>query len=251
MADLENDRKKLPEAVIFDFDGIIVDTEPLHYRAFTRILEPHGLGFSWEEYRKTYMGFDDRDAFLEAFSRHGKVLDDVRLSELVHKKGEAFQDMISEGVTPYPGVAELARKLKKSGIPVAICSGALLSDILPVLENIGLGECFNTIVTAGDVKKSKPDPESYMLACRRIMENISPPPQGLRAIAIEDTPAGIDSALGAGLHVIAVTNSYPPEYLSKASWVVDSLLEILDCFQDGSALTEIACRRHFFKKSDK
>lgn len=215
-----------PEAVIFDFDGVIVDTEPLHYRAFQRILEPLGLGFSWSEYQETYMGFDDRDAFVEAFTSSGKALSSEQLAALVQEKAGIFQEVIRDGVIPYPGVTELITALQNSGVPLAICSGALLSDILPILGMLGIGDSFQVIVTADDVKKSKPDPESYLLAYRCLMETISIPAPALRAIAIEDTPAGIASATGAGLPVLAVTNSYPREQLLKASCIVDSLGEL-------------------------
>src|SRR5919108_3104199 len=96
-------------AVIFDFDGIIVDTEPLHYKAFQEILVPLGLGYSWEEYLRRYIGFDDRDAFREAFRAGGKVLGEEELRELIEEKGQAFQRTIATGVEPYPGVVELIR----------------------------------------------------------------------------------------------------------------------------------------------
>lgn len=216
-----------PEAVIFDFDGVIVDTEPLHYKAFQLILEPMGLGFSWQEYQETYMGFDDRDAFAEAFSSSGKTLSDEHMTVLVKKKADVFQEVIRDGVVSYPGVKELVTNLHTLCIPLAICSGALLSDILPILDTLGIRNFFTTIVTADDVKKSKPHPESYQLAYQRLMESISTPAPALRAIAIEDTPAGIASATGAGLPVLAVTNSYPREQLLEASCIVDSLDELL------------------------
>lgn len=91
-------------AVIFDFDGIIVDTEPLHYRAFQEILVPLGLGYSWAEYLRLYIGFDDRDAFRNTFLSAGRTLRDEELQALVREKGAAFQGIIAAGVEPYPGV---------------------------------------------------------------------------------------------------------------------------------------------------
>ncbi|HEX2720324.1 MAG TPA: HAD hydrolase-like protein, partial [Candidatus Deferrimicrobium sp.] len=88
-----------PEAVIFDFDGILVDSEPMHYRAFTEVLDPLGMGFPWKEYVETYMGFDDRDAFREAFWAKGIDLDDANLAKLVAAKSRAFQDGLRNGVT--------------------------------------------------------------------------------------------------------------------------------------------------------
>lgn len=217
------------EAVIFDFDGVIVDTEPLHYQAFQTILEPLSLGFTWDEYVATYMGFDDRDAFNEAFSAGNQQLEAGKLAHLVNLKAIAFQDIIKSGVTPYPGVCEIIRHIHTLHMPLAICSGALRSDILPILASLSLIDCFDLIVTAEDVAKSKPDPECYSLAYEKLFSLRSGTTQFNRrtTIAIEDTPAGIRSASQAGLHVIAVTNSYHYDRLSQADLIVDSLTQLL------------------------
>ena len=213
-------------AVIFDFDGIIVDTEPLHYRAFQDILVPMGLGYSWDEYLRRYIGFDDRDAFREAFKAGGKQLDDRELSALIDEKGRAFQRAIVTGVEPYPGVVELIRSIA-GNLPLALCSGALPSDIHPILKQLGIDGAFDIVVTAEDVAASKPDPESYALAVARLRGVF--PERGIipaTCLAIEDTPAGIASASGAGLKTLAVTNSYPEESLGGAFKVVRSLVGI-------------------------
>jgi HAD superfamily hydrolase (TIGR01509 family) len=211
-------------AVIFDFDGIIVDTEPLHYRAFQRILEPLGLGYSWEAYVDHYMGFDDRDGFQEAFRAGGQTLDATALDGLIRRKADAFLEIISSGVPPYPGVVALVREIAGT-LPLALCSGALPSDIAPIVRQLGIDTAFDVIVTAADVAASKPDPASYRLAVERLAarfpENGAISPQ--TCLAIEDTPAGIASANGAGISVVAVSNSYPAARLSGALRVVDSL----------------------------
>jgi beta-phosphoglucomutase len=213
-----------PEAVIFDFDGVIVDTEPLHYRSFQEVLEPLGIGFPWPEYVKTYMGFDDRDAFLEAFRARGKELDEQGLQALVASKSKIFREVIRQGVTAYPGVVGMLTSLHASGLPLAICSGALRSDITPILAQLGIANCFRPIITADDVRKSKPDPECYSLAFHRLLHahpsQISSPE---KCLAIEDTPAGIRAAKLAGLNVLAVTNSYSGKELTEADYLTDSL----------------------------
>jgi len=214
------------KAVVFDFDGIIVDSEPLHYRAFQKVLEPLGAGFSWAEYADKYMGFDDRDAFREAFGVSGLALSDQKLAEVIALKASLFHEVASEGVSAYPGVIELIKAISGS-IPLAICSGALRSDILPVLEMLSLQDCFDCIVTADDVPASKPDPASYMLAInklQRLFPDNAITPAG--SVAIEDTPAGISSAQGAGLKVLSVTNSYPAKDLAFADMIVESLAEV-------------------------
>ena len=220
------------KAVIFDFDGIIVDTEPLHYKAFQEVLVPIGLGYSWDDYLDRYLGFDDRDALREAFRSGDRALDERALRRLIVEKGEAFSRIIGSGVTPYPGVVELIHSLK-GNIPMAVCSGALPGDIAPILLQLGISGHFDVIVTAADVRKSKPDPESYALAVKRLKGGL--PEKGIspeNCLAIEDTPAGIASATGAGLKVMAVTNSYPEEELSGASKVLHTLAGVdLECLR--------------------
>ena len=213
------------DAVIFDFDGVIVDTEPLHYKAFQRILEPLGLGFSWQQYVATYMGFDDRDAFIEAFTAHGRALDASELHSLVQHKAQIFQMIIQDGIIAYPGATELIKKLHDHQVPRAISSGALRSDITPILRQLDIAHCFADIVTADDVTKSKPDPQSYRLAFDRLCSRSRISPD--RTVAIEDTPAGIAAAKGAGLQVIGITNSYAKEYISDATLIIDSLEELI------------------------
>ncbi len=208
-------------AVIFDFDGIIVDSEPMHFRAFNEVLNPLDIEISWEDYCELYIGFDDRDAFREAHKLNDKKMSSRDLKRLIKNKAEIFQKYIREGdVTPLPGAVELIKSIPVR-LPVALCSGALREDILPIIGNLGIAGCFSQIVTAEDTKKSKPDPAPYQLTCEKL--GIEDP---ATVVAIEDTPAGILSAKGAGLKVLAVTNSYDRNYLMEADAVTDSLEKV-------------------------
>jgi len=198
-------------AILFDFDGIIVDSEKLHWAAFNAVLAAQSRTVSWTEYVETLIGFDDRDAFNFLFPN----LEKPELESLIVKKAAAFQALLeSDGAAALPGAVELIRSLS-GNIPLAICSGALREDILPILGKHGIENAFDTIVTADDTPISKPDPAPYRLAAKRL--GVSD------GLAIEDTPAGIASAKGAGLKVLAVTNSYEREFLTEADRIVDSL----------------------------
>lgn len=216
-----------PAAVIFDFDGVIVDTEPIHYQVFQTILEPQGMGYSWQEYTDKYMGFDDRDAFREAFHTAGKEVSQDVLQLLINQKAAIFEEVVTQGVTPYPGVIELIQELADQGIPLAISSGALRSDIIPILEQLKIKDFFTHIVTADDVPQSKPDPASYIGARDKLLYSYPHQLDSNSVIyAIEDTPAGIQSAKGAGLKVVAVSNSYPDSKLQQADSIVHSLSQL-------------------------
>jgi beta-phosphoglucomutase len=216
-----------PEAVIFDFDGVIADTERLHFDTFRKVLDPQGISFTWEEYVDRYMGCDDRDAFRKAFRLAGRDLDDRQLAVLIKAKSRAFQERIREGAQTYPGALGLIRSLHASGIPLAVCSGALRNDIDPILSGFGVACCFSAIVSADNVRKGKPDPEGYIAAFRELTRAYpSKVTSTSSCLAVEDTPDGIKAAKFAGLKVLAVTNSYPAEALSRADYVADSLEDV-------------------------
>lgn len=216
------------KAIIFDFDGVIVDTEPLHYKSFQRVLAPLGFDFTWKEYVDKYIGFDDRDAFREAFADNKETLGPEGLKSLITQKASAFQDIIKDGVSAYPGAVEIIHKFKSSNTPLAICSGALRLDIDPILSMLGISDCFNTIVTADDVSNSKPSPECYELAFERLNAIYDQSLTKQTTFAIEDTPAGILSASNAHLNVFAITNSYAADMLRDATFITDSLEQLLD-----------------------
>ncbi len=212
------------EGVLFDFDGVIANTEPLHFEAFRRLLDPRGLAFSWDEYVSRYLGFDDRDAFREAFRRGGRPLDDDTLKNLIHDKARAFRALAEErGAPAYPGVIALIKALA-GAVPIAIASGALRGDILPILRQAGVEGLFDVMVTAEDVAAGKPDPAAYLLALKKMARAAAPRTvRAERCVAIEDAPGGIEAASKAGLAVLAVANSYPAERLRAAGRVVASL----------------------------
>lgn len=206
-------------AVIFDFDGIIVDSERLHWAAFNEVLQPRGKTIDWPEYVQTYIGFDDRDTFRHTYPD----IEQIELDELIDEKAAAFQNLLeSDGAAALPGAVELIQHLSGQ-IPLAICSGALRADILPILGKLGIADAFDTIVTADDTRISKPDPAPYSKAWKNLMEIFQTLEKPETGLAIEDTPAGITSAKGAGLQVLAVTNSYEKEALTQADAIVDTL----------------------------
>ena len=215
------------QAVVFDFDGVIADTEPLHYQSFCRVVEPDGLTCTWEEYVRDYIGYDDRDLFRAAYANAGRTLSASDLRECVEAKALAFIELTAGGVQTYDGIPELIHHVH-ARYPVALCSGALRSDIDPILSQLGLSHVFQVIVTAEDVEVSKPDPACYRLAVRRLGEALGRTLVSGDCVAIEDTPSGIQAAKAAGLTVWAVAHTHDPESIAQADQVFDALPEILD-----------------------
>ena len=215
----------MPTGIVMDFDGVIVDSEPLHYAAFCEVLAPEEVVVSWEAYAADYIGFDDRDALRTFFRRAGRDLDESRMRELIRLKAEAFERKVHEGeVHPCPGAIELIRAVHEHAMPLALCSGALRRDIDPILARLGLDGAFEVMVTADDVEVSKPDPESYRRAwsgLRARHPGVCGEPE--TGVAIEDTPTGIRSAKGSGLRVLAVRTPYVDPADLSADWTVDTL----------------------------
>lgn len=217
----------LPQAVIFDFDGVVVDSEPVHYRAFQAVLEPLGLGFGWDRYMAEYIGYDDRDGFRAAYADAGLAKPEgAEMEELVAAKTAAFEREAATGLPVFEGVEALVRALAEEGVPLAVCSGALRGEITPTLDRLGLREVFRALVSAEDVAHSKPDPESYSLAVRQLAAATGRDLSPTACAAIEDTPAGIASARGAGLRVLAVAHTHPPEALAEAQLLRERLADV-------------------------
>ena len=214
-------------AVIFDFDGVIADTEPLHHRAFCEVVAADGLDCDWPTYQAQYMGYDDRDLFKAAYTDAGRTLAPNQVDELVKVKADAFVAIAAEGVIPFPGIPAIIQQLDAK-YPLALCSGALRSDIKPVLRQFDLVNTFPVQVTAEDVSRSKPDPACYCLAVDRLAayhERVFEPET---CVAIEDTPAGITAAREAGLRVWAVTHTHPADALGEAHAVYSDLPTLTD-----------------------
>jgi HAD superfamily hydrolase (TIGR01509 family) len=207
-------------AVLFDFDGVIVDSEPLHFGALRDALAPEGILIDAAEYAREYLAYDDRGAIRTALERHGHAWDGERVERIARRKAERFEKLLPT-VPWLPGARELVRALA-SEVPLAIASGALRAEIEAILVAGGLRDAFGAIVGAEDVVSGKPHPEPYlraMDALRRAAPGLEP----AECVVIEDSMPGIAAARAAGMTVVAVTNSYPAERLTAAQHVVDSL----------------------------
>jgi len=245
------------KAIIFDFDGVITDSEPVHLKMFQKVLSEKGISLGVEEYYERYLGMDDRGCFSALLEAHGVEPDRELIQSLVRKKTTYLMEYIKNDLFIYPGVVDFVEKARDR-FHLAIASGALRHEIEFVLRRAGIDSAFEVIVSAEDVQAGKPDPECFLKALKRLnetfmgqglteedeepltltlypqkrgkgegrssggIEGISPE----ECLVIEDSIAGIEGAIAAGMKCIAVTNTYGPERLTMANLVVKSLEEI-------------------------
>ncbi len=212
-----------PAAVLFDFDGVIVNSEPLHFQVFREVLAEHQIDVTEEEYYQELIGFDDKGAFKHIFQKHGRELNSKTFLAIMTHKSESMMELIHQRrYEALPGVEELVRGLWRH-YPLAICSGALREEIEAMLEGVSLRDCFPTIVAAEDVTIGKPDPQGYLLAVKQLNQRLGKKFEPADCLIVEDAPTVIKSVKAVGFRVLAVATSYPLEQLTQADYAVRRL----------------------------
>lgn len=215
-------------AVVFDFNGLIVNDEHLHFLLFAEQLASQGITLTETLYNERYLGYDDRGCFLNAMADHQKPCPDELLQKMIEDKAVRYLDRAREELVFFPGVTENVKRLAES-LPLAVCSGALRAEVLLGLELAGISDCFHGVVAAEDTAACKPDPEGYLKATD-LIRRTSPNLKNSQICAVEDSIAGIEAAKSAEMQVVAIPNSYPIEKLAQASptAIVDNLKEFAD-----------------------
>lgn len=204
-------------ALILDFDGTIVDSEPLHGEALTSVLAPLGLSLPPDG----CIGLPDADAFHAVFAHAGRPFDPDQLHTLLERKSAAAEKLWRAGrARPYPGAIDIIRESFARNIPVAVCTAALRREAAPVLRSLGVLPLLAAFTTADDVSRSKPDPACYTHTCARL----GLPPAD--CTAIEDSVAGTTSARAAGCRVIAVGHTTPAAALTAAHEHVTAIADL-------------------------
>jgi HAD superfamily hydrolase (TIGR01509 family) len=217
----------LLRALIFDFDGVLVDSEPLILRLIQQMAAQEGWTLSAEEYYRDYLALDDRRIIERLYGSHNRAVDPVRRDELVAWKAHAYEKAIRNGLPSFPGAVEFVGQASRE-FPLAIASGSLRSEIEYLLIKLGLRKEFAVVVSADDSSRSKPDPEVYLKALARLQALPAfrtNPLLATQCLAIEDAPGGIEAAHAAAMKCLALTHTRPAEELRRADWVCRSFGE--------------------------
>jgi beta-phosphoglucomutase len=218
------------KAVLFDFNGVIINDEPIHRQLIEQILIDENLRPKPTEYKQICLGRSDRVCLRDLLTRRHRVVTDAYLTQLITRKAEAYKTQLEalEKLPIYPGVEDLIYKLRVAKLPMGVVTGALHSEAELVLEKAGIAQHFDVIVAADDITTSKPEPDGYLLAVERLnQQHPELKLQPTECLAIEDTPAGIYAAKRAGMQVVGVANTYPFHMLQRqANWTVDYLNDL-------------------------
>jgi len=214
-------------ALLFDFNGVLVNDEPVHLELFRKVLEEEGLSLETDDYYRDYLGLDDRGCLSAVLAKAGRPPSPQLVTRLIARKAAYYHERMHRWVLPrFPGAIELVREADAAGLMLGVVSGALRDEIEQALRGAGVRALFKTVISAEDVAEGKPDPEGY----RRGLEELSsvpPYPDRLvhphEVLAIEDSPAGLEAAAAVGLVTLGVAQTYPEDRLRDADGVVAAL----------------------------
>jgi HAD superfamily hydrolase (TIGR01509 family) len=216
-------------AVIFDFNGVLVDDEDVHFELFREVLHEEGVTIDARQYHECYLGLDDRGCFEAALLKAGQAAAGSRLDDLIARKARRYVTVATAGLRFFPGAARCLTTLGARW-PLAINSGALRPEIEFALDRLGCREWVAAIVSAEDTTRCKPDPQGYLLALDALRQhetdgaalaNLQPG----QCVVVEDSLAGVASARGAGMWAVGITHTYPAQALHEAGAdaVIDGL----------------------------
>jgi beta-phosphoglucomutase len=217
-------------AVLFDFNGVIIDDEPLHEKLIDQLLLEENLRSKRGEFRQFCLGKSDRACVSDLFASRGRPLTETQVNSLIDRKSKSYQRELGnlETLPIYVGLQDFMFQIRSAKLKMAVVSGALRSEVELVLTQAQLRDYFSTLVTGDEGLPSKPDPAGYLAAVDRLNQefpdlNLKP----TECLVIEDTFVGIEAAKRAGMSVVGVANTYPFHMLHRrANWAVDYLSEL-------------------------
>ncbi|EAM48714.1 HAD-superfamily hydrolase, subfamily IA, variant 3 [Crocosphaera watsonii WH 8501] len=222
--------KEMLKAVIFDFNGVIINDEQIHQELINEILLRENLRPEPSEYQELCLGRSDRACLSDILSRRGRVASDNYLDDLIQAKTLAYRQRIEslETLPIYPEVKDFLSHLQEHNFRIGLVTGALLSEVQFILEKAEILNSFEVIVGGDEIKKSKPEPDGYLLAVERFNQldnSLQLTPKD--CLVIEDTPTGIEAAKRAKMQVVGIANTYPYHFMQRLSnWAIDYFSEL-------------------------
>ncbi|HAT8700426.1 TPA: HAD-IA family hydrolase [Legionella pneumophila subsp. pneumophila] len=218
-------RQYMIDTIIFDFDGVILNSEPMHFEALVQVLNQSGINLAYEEYMTHYLGLSDISVFPKILNDKGLAFSSTEIRQLIERKVTVYNELIEDS-EQLPMTLDLdwflVRVAKQYG-KIGICSGSNRHSIIKILEKIHCGRLacyFKTIVSCEDVSLGKPSPEGYLLAAHRLQSN----PEN--CLVIEDSEHGVAAAKAGGMLVAGLLTTLSRDQLANADMIVHDFKEL-------------------------
>ncbi len=203
------------KAAIFDLDGVIVNTVPLHFKAWQKMFKEYGRDFTFEDYKEKVDGIPRLDGARAILNEASED----ELKKASEKKQGYFLEYLERAKIPvYNSTVDLIKNFKEKGLKVAIISSS--KNCLSVLKKIALVDLFDVIITGNDITKGKPDPQVFLMAAKKV--SVDP----VECVVFEDAVLGVEAAKRAGMRCIGIDRYGKPDRLNKADLVVSDLAEV-------------------------
>ncbi|TRV41903.1 MAG: HAD family phosphatase [Microcystis panniformis Mp_MB_F_20051200_S9] len=218
------------KAVLFDFNGVIINDEPIHQELINEILLGENLLPLGSEFAELCLGRSDRVCLRNVLTRRGRQVTEEYLTKLINKKASLYRERLEklEKLPIYEEIYSFLKRVKARELQIGLVTGAIRSEVESILQRVGLGDYFSVIVTGDEISTSKPQPDGYLLAVERFNRwnfNLQLQPQ--ECLVIEDTFAGCEAAKRAGMQVVGIAHTYPFHFMQRVSnWAIDNFSQL-------------------------
>ena len=211
-------------AIVFDLDGTLVDTEPMHFTGIAEVLAQEGIELAREDYFRRLIHFTDRECFELMLRERGHPSSSEIVAAMVERKARRYLELIDGANLLYPAAHRFVCNCA-ARFPLALATGTLRHEAELILRRMELADCFVAVASADDVACGKPDPALFQLALMRLNQRLGAEIQARQCLVVEDTTAGIEAAHAAGMKVLAIAHTSAPEMLAQADLIRPSLAE--------------------------
>ncbi|NCQ92919.1 MAG: HAD family phosphatase [Microcystis aeruginosa LG13-03] len=218
------------KAVLFDFNGVIINDEPIHQELINEILIGENLLPLGSEFAELCLGRSDRVCLRNVLTRRGRQVTEEYLTKLINKKASLYRERLEklEKLPIYEEIYSFLKRVKARDLQIGLVTGAIRSEVESILRQTGLGDYFSVIVTGDEISTSKPQPDGYLLAVERFNRwNFNLQLQPWECLVIEDTFAGCEAAKRAGMQVVGIAHTYPFHFMQRVSnWAIDNFSQL-------------------------
>ncbi|GEA25636.1 phosphorylated carbohydrates phosphatase [Microcystis aeruginosa NIES-4325] len=218
------------KAVLFDFNGVIINDEPIHQELINEILLGENLLPLGSEFAELCLGRSDRVCLRDVLTRRGRQVTEEYLTKLIHKKTSLYRERLGklEKLPIYEEIYSFLKRVQARDIQIGLVTGAIRSEVESILQRVNLGDYFSVIVTGDEISTSKPQPDGYLLAVERFNRwNFNLQLQPWECLVIEDTFVGCEAAKRAGMQVVGIAHTYPFHFMQRVSnWAIDNFSQL-------------------------